>query len=154
MNNILRICTLFLLTSLSSCATSNSSEASSIEPKEYEIVEKQSISLSEFFLQEEEDYLIFIHADTCSHCKQIMGDVAQFAEDNLVKTYFLNASKEENKMNKVSVEEVTVGVDNLDDLCYAGTPTIFEIEKGVTTAHIPGKDKCLTFLNEIRKNNL
>ena len=154
MNNILRISTLFLLTALSACASNHTSQISSIEPKEYEIVEKQSISLSEFFLQEEEDYLVFIHADTCSHCKEIIGDVAQFAEDNLVKTYFLNVSKEENKMNKVSVEEITIGVDNLDDLVYAGTPTIFEIEKGVTTAHIPGKDKCLTFLNEMRKNNL
>ena len=103
MNNILRISTLFLLTALSACASNHTSQTSSIEPKEYEIVEKQSISLSEFFLQEEEDYLVFIHADTCSHCKEIIGDVAQFAEDNLVKTYFLNVSKEENKMNTVSI---------------------------------------------------
>ena len=153
MNLRLHIWPLLFVVALTSCSPAKNESTSKSESEEYEIVTKQEINLADFFLQEEEDYLVFCHSDTCQHCKEIIGDVAAFAEDNIAKTYFLCVSKEGNHLNKVSVDEITIGVSELEDLCYAGTPTIFEVEKGVTTANIPGKDKCLTFLNELRKND-
>ena len=150
----LHICPLLLVAAFTSCSPANSEWSSENASKEYEIVTKQEISLENFFLQEEEDYLVFCHSDTCTHCKQIMGDVASFAEDNIKKTYFLNVSKDNNAIYRVPSDEITVGVSDLEELCYAGTPTIFEIVNGVTTVNIPGKDKCLTFLNELRKNKI
>ena len=149
----LRICSLLFVASLISC-TSPVNETSSNQntTSEYEIVTKQEISLANFFLQEEEDYLVFCHSETCQQCKEIKGDVAEFAQDNIVKTYFLNVSISANKIRQVPIDNITVGIDNLDDLCYAGTPTLFEIKKGVTIANVPGKDKCRTYLNELRKN--
>ena len=154
MNLRLRICSLLFVAAFTSCTPNTGEISSQNAQKEYEIVTKQEIALADFFNQEETDYLVFVHSDTCPHCKEILGDVAAFAEENIKKTYFLNVSKDDNKINKVPVENIGVGVDNLDDLVYAGTPTLFEIENGVTTANIPGKDACLTFLNEIRKNNM
>lgn len=149
-----RICSLLFVVAFASCSSGKSGSENNVsEPEEYEIVERQSIDLAGFFEQEEEDYLVFCHADTCAQCHEIIGDVARFAEDNLVKTYFLNVSEPNNAITKVSVDEVTVGVSSLTDLVYAGTPTTFEVVNKTTIANVPGKDKCLTYLNEIRKNN-
>ena len=149
----LHIYPLLLVAALTSCSPARNECSSKNASEEYGIIAEQEIDLENFFLQEEEDYLVFCHSDTCGHCQEIMGDVVSFAEDNIKKTYFLNVSKGDNKIYRVSVEEITVGVSDLEELCYAGTPTIFEIVNGVTTVNIPGKDKCLTFLNELRKND-
>ena len=149
----LRFCTLLFVAVFTSCSAKESESQSKNNQEEYEIVETQAISLENFFEQEEEDYLVFCHSDTCSQCKEIIGDVAKFAEDNIRKTYFLNVSTDGNAITKVSIDDITTGVNNLDDLVFAGTPTIFEVVNKTTIANVPGKDKCLTYLNEIRKNN-
>lgn len=149
----LRICSLLLVAVFTSCSPAQSDSQSKNNSREYEIVERQSIALADFFEQEEEKYLVFCHSDTCSQCKEIIGDVAAFAEDNIEKTYFLNVSIPTNVISKVPLDDVTIGVSDLADLVYAGTPTIFEVVNKTTTANVGGKDKCLTFLNEIRKNS-
>lgn len=153
MNHRLGNCALLFVAVFTSCSPAKSESSSESKSEEYEIVNKQEISLMDFFLQED-DYLVFCHSDTCTQCKQIIGDVASFAEDNIIKTYFLNVSLPDNKITLVPIDEITIGVNSINDLVYAGTPTIFEVKNGITTSNIAGKDKCLTFLNEIRKNQI
>ena len=143
----------FLLTVVfTSCSPSISGSESKNAIQEYEIVTKQEISLCECLSQEEPDYLVFFHSDTCGHCKEIMEDVIRFAESNIMKMYFLNVGKDENKVGRCSADEITTGIDQVDDLRIVGTPTIMEVEDGITTMNVAGKDDCLKFLNELTAN--
>ena len=149
----LRLCMLLSVAVFTSCSPAQSEPQSKNNSQEYEIITNNTILLENFFDQEEDDYLVFVHSDTCAQCKEIIGDVVTFANDNIRKTYFLNMTTSSSKITKVSVNEITVGVSSVVGLVYVGTPTIYEVVNKTTTANIGGKDKCLTFLNEIRKNS-
>ena len=148
MNLRLRFIPIVLTILLASCTGNSSSKSSSSAktmPPENEIKLVNSLS------QEEEQYLIFFHSETCNHCKEIMGDVISFAEENIIKTYFLNISDPDNNIQRCTKEELTVGIDKVEDLRILGTPTIVKVENGVTTKNEGGKEKCLTLLAEERK---
>ena len=149
MNMKLHTLPFLLAVVFTSCSPSKSESTSKNAIQEYEIVSKQEINLSECLSQEEEQYLVFFHSDTCGHCKEIMEDVVLFASSNIMKMYFLNVAKTENRIDRCSLDEIEVGVDQVDDLKIVGTPTIMEIENGVTTMNVAGKDDCLKFLNEL-----
>lgn len=144
---------LLLVVTFTSCSPAKSGSESKNASSEYNIAEEQEIFLADSLSQEEEKYIVFFHSDTCNQCKQIIEDVKAFAMENILKTYFLNIAEPTNQVTIVPIDEITVGVDNVDDLCIAGTPTIIEVENGTTTKNIPGKDKCLTYLNEQRLEN-
>ena len=131
-----------------SCSTGKSESSSKNAIQEYGIVSKQDINLADCLSQIEEKYLIFFYSETCGHCKEIIEDVTLFAESNIIKTYFINISKSGNKIERCSHDEIEVGVDQVEELKIVGTPSIVEVEKGVTTANVVGKDSCLAFLNE------
>ena len=145
---------LLLAAVFTSCSPSKSESSSKNAVQEYGIIIKQEINLSDCLSQEEEDYLVFFHSDTCGHCKEIIDDVTLFASSNIIKTYFLNVSKSENKVPRCSLEDVDIGIDKFSDLKIVGTPTIVEVEKGITTANVAGKDLCLKFLNEKKDKNI
>ena len=144
---------LLLVVAFTSCSPANSEPVSKNTSSEYNIVDEQEIFLEDALSQEEEKYIIFFHSETCTQCQQIIEDVKAFAIENILKTYFLNTTKPTNQVTIVPKDEVTVGVSDVNNLVIAGTPTIIEVENGVTTKNIPGKDKCLTYLNEQRLNN-
>ena len=131
-----------------SCSTGKSESSNKNAIQEYGIVSKQDVNLADCLSQIEEKYLIFFYSETCGHCKEIIEDVTLFAESNIIKTYFLNISKSENKIKRCSHDEIEIGIDRVEDLKIVGTPTIVEVEKGETTANVAGKDSCLSFLNE------
>ena len=139
---------LLLVAVFTSCSPKGSESSSKNAIQEYEIVNKQEIYLDDCLTQIEEDYLIFFHSETCGHCKEIIEDVTLFAESNIIKTYFLNISKNENKIERCSHDEIEIGIDSVEDLKIVGAPTIVEVENGVTTANVVGKDSILSFLNE------
>ena len=141
---------LILAVVFTSCSPSKSESSSKNAVQEYEIISRQEIYLSECLSQEEEHYLVFFHSETCGHCQEIIEDVISFAESDTVKTYFLDVGKNENKIARCSMDEIPIGIDQVDDLKIVGTPTIMEIEEGIVMANIPGKDACLSFLNELR----
>ena len=131
-----------------SCSTGKSESSSKNVIQEYGIVSKQDVNLADCLSQIEEKYLIFFYSETCGHCKEIIEDVTLFAESNIIKTYFLNISKNENKIERCSHDEIEIGIDSVEKLKIVGTPTIVEVENGVTTANVVGKDSILSFLNE------
>ena len=131
-----------------SCTGSKSESSNKNAIQEYGIISQQEINLADCLSQIEENYLVFFHSETCGHCKEIIEDVIAFAESNIIKTYFLNVSKSENKVERCLRDEIEIGIDNVDDLKIVGTPTIVEVENGVTTANVAGKESCLAFLNE------
>lgn len=153
MNLRWHICPLVLVAVFASCSPAKSESSSKNASKEYEtIINDLLIKWDDCLSQEESNYLVFVYAETCTHCHEIMGDVIQFTQENVVKTYFVNKSDSTNEINICPVDEVTVGINEIDKLAIAGTPTIFEIEEGKTTKNIYGADDCLTFLNEQRLN--
>ena len=139
---------LLLVAVFTSCSSSKSESSSKNAIQEYEIVRKQEINLDDCLSQIEEKYLIFFHSETCPHCQEIIEDVIAFAESNIIKTYFLDVSKKENKINRCSFEEIEAGIDRVENLKIVGTPSIIEVEKGITTVNVAGKSACLAFLNE------
>ena len=153
MNLRWHICPLVLVAVFTSCSSAESESLSKNASKEYgTIIKNLEIKWDDCLSQEEGDYLVFVYAETCTHCHEIMGDVILFIKENIMKTYFVNKSDSANKISICPIDEVVVGIDEIDKLAIAGTPTIFEIEEGKTTANIFGSDACLTFLNEQRLN--
>ena len=139
----------FLITALiASCSPGKSESTSKNAIHEYEIVEKQSIDLVDCLSQEEDKYLVFVHSKTCLHCQEIIEDVISFASSNTMKTYFLDISKQGNKIPLCSAGEIEQGINRVEDIKIAGTPTLLEVEEGIITFNIAGKDSCLSFLNE------
>ena len=153
MNNKLRILP-FLITALfASCSPAKSGQMSKNAFSEYNITFDQKIIWLDCLSQKEDHYLIFFYSETCAHCHEIMGDVLSFAEDNIIKMYFLDIKASDTKIPTSNNIDLTIGVNTVDDLFIAGTPSIIEVENWIVKANIAGTDNCLTFLNEQRLIN-
>ena len=141
----------FFLTALfSSCSPVESEQMNKNTSREYNIPLDQKIVWSDCLKQKEDHYLVFFYSDTCAHCHEIMGDVLSFYEANVLPTYFLDIKASDTIVPISNNIDLTIGVDNIDDLFIAGTPTILEVENWIVKANVPGSDNCLTFLNEQR----
>ena len=150
MNLKMRIIPVLAAVLLASCSNNASNKQSS---SAFDIAKEQEINLVDCLSQKEEQYLVFFHSETCSKCQQIIGDVIEFANANIVTTYFLDIKKAGNEIQTCTADELVLGVDNVDDLRILGTPTIIKVENGTTVANVAGKEKCLTFLNEQRMDD-
>lgn len=146
----LRILPLVLVAMFASCAPAKSEQMSKNAFDEYEILNTQQIKWSTVLNQTETNYLVFFYSETCQHCHEIMGDVIAFSLSEIMKTYFLDIKKSEAKVPIKNEIDETIGANVIDELFIAGTPTIIEVEDGTVKANVPGKDECLTFLNEQR----
>ena len=150
MNLRLRILPVFLTAMFASCSPAASEQMSKNAFSEYEIVQNNQIIWSEIFKQNEDRYLVFFYSETCGHCHQIMGDVIAFSQEEITKMYYLNTKDQGIKIPINPLTESTIGMDTVDELFIAGTPTIMEIKNHVVNNNIPGKDECLTYLNMLR----
>ena len=150
MNFRWQFCPLLVVATIASCTPKESQSSNKNASKEYGIVTDQEILLADCLSQKEENYIIFFHSDKCEHCKQIIEDVTEFASLNILKTYFVNVAKSENKIKICQPIDLTIGVTDVNDLAIVGTPSIVEVENGMTIANAPGKESCLTYLNEQR----
>ena len=153
MNNKLRILPFVLTALFASCSPAESEQMSKNAFSEYEIPLDRKIIWSNCLKQKEDRYLVFFYSETCAHCHEIMGDVLAFTNDNIVTTYFLDIKASDIKIPISNNIDLTIGVDSIDDLFIAGTPSIVEVENQIVTANIAGTDNCLTFLNEQRLLN-
>lgn len=142
-----------LLALLTSCSSSSSEQSFSNISSGFDIPSEQQIIWSDCLNQEEDDYLVFFYSETCNHCHEIMGDVLAFSAENIIKVYFSDINKGETKIPISREIDDTVGITDINSFCIAGTPTLIEVYEGTVTANVPGKDDCLSFLNEQRINN-
>ena len=150
MNNKLRILPFALTALFASCTPAESEQMSKNTFSEYKQTIDEKIMWSDCLSQNEDHYLVFFYSETCSHCHEIMGDVLSFKEENILKLYFLNIKEQDIKIPISNNIDLTIGIDNVDDLFISGTPSIIEIENWIVKANIAGTDNCLTFLNEQR----
>ena len=150
MNNKLRILPFVLTALFASCTPAESEQMSKNTFSEYKQTIDEKIMWSDCLSQNEDHYLVFFYSETCSHCHEIMGDVLSFKEENILKLYFLNVKEQDIKIPISNNIDLTIGIDNVDDLFISGTPSIIEIENWIVKANIAGTDNCLTFLNEQR----
>ena len=148
----MHICSLFVAAMFVSCSPVKNEQSNKNASTEYELPTEQEIFLKDCLAQNESQYLVFFHSDTCTHCQEIRGDVLSFCEENILKMYFLNTKKPTNEIQTCSREEITLGISGYENLKIVGTPTIIKVENGVTVANVAGKDDCLTLLNEERLN--
>ena len=153
MNTKLRICPLLLVAMFASCAPVRNERMSKNAFSEYEIPIDQEIIWSDCLNQKEANYLVFFYAETCGHCHEIMGDVLEFSRSDIIKTYFSDIKKGEEKLPISNNVDETLGITEINDFFIAGTPTVIEVYEGIVIANIPGKDECLTFLNDQRMND-
>ena len=150
MNNKLRILPFALTALFASCTPAESEQMSKNTFSEYKQTIDEKIMWSDCLSQNEDHYLVFFYSETCAHCHEIMGDVLSFKEENILKMYFLNVKEQDIKIPISNNIDLTIGIDTVDDLFIAGTPSIIEIENWIVKANIAGTDNCLTFLNEQR----
>ena len=150
MTNKLCILPLFLTALFTSCSPAESEQLSKNTHSEYKINIDEKIMWSNCLSQIEDHYLVFFYSDTCTHCHEIMGDVLSFKEANILKMYFLNLKEQDVAIPISNDIDFTIGVDSVDDLSIAGTPSIIEVETRIVKANVAGSDNCLTFLNEQR----
>ena len=153
MNYKLRILPFVLTVLFASCSPAESEQMSKNAFSEYKITIDQKIIWTDCLSQKEDHYLIFFYSETCSHCHEIMGDVLSFAEEDVLKMYFLDIKSSDTKIPISNSIDLTIGADTIDDLFIAGTPSIIEVENWIVKANIAGTDNCLTFLNEQRLYN-
>ena len=152
MSRRMHICLLIVAAMFVSCSPAQNEQSNKNASTEYEVPIEQEIFLKDSLSQNESQYLVFFHSDTCSHCKEIMGDVLSFCKENILKLYFLNIRTPTNEIKTCPKEEIVVGINNYEDLRIAGTPTIIKVENGKTTANVAGKEDCLALLNQFRLN--
>lgn len=138
---------LALLTMLSACSSTTSNSSKSAY-SEYQIVNEKQIKWENILSQSEEEYVVFFYSETCSHCHEMMNEIISFATDNIEPTYFLDVAKNEIVIQKV--EEIKIGIDDINEFGILGTPTLVEIKEGKVAANIGGLDPCLSFMNEKR----
>ena len=152
----LKVCILPFLTMalFTSCSPAQSEYSNKNTSSEYEINANLLISWDDCLSQKENHYLVFFYSKSCQHCHQIMGDVLSFCESNIVKTYFLDTKDPDNNVQLSNDIDKTIGVSKTDELFTVGTPTLLEIEDGFVKANVPGKEDCLSLLNELRLNNI
>lgn len=152
----LKVCILPFLTMalFTSCSPAQSEYSNKNTSSEYEINANLLISWDNCLSQKENHYLVFFYSKSCQHCHQIMGDVLSFSESNIVKTYFLDTKNPNNNVQLSNDIDKTIGVSKTDELFIVGTPTLLEIEDGYVKANVPGKEDCLSLLNELRLNNI
>ena len=153
MNNKLRILPFVVTALFISCSPAESEQMSKNVSSEYNVPIEQKIAWSSCLSQKEDHYLVFFYSETCAHCHEIMGDVLSFNNSNIIPMYFLDTKASDTKIPISNNIDLTIGVDNVDDLFIAGTPTIIEVENWLVKANIAGSDNCLTFLNEQRLLN-
>ena len=153
MNYKLRILPFVLTALFASCSPAESEQMSKNTFSEYNVPVNQKIVWSTCLNQKEDHYLVFFYSETCAHCHEIMGDVLSFNDANILPMYFLDTKASDTKIPISSNIDLTIGVDNVDDLFIAGTPTILEVKNHIVIANVPGSDNCLTFLNEQRLLN-
>ena len=144
---------LVLLVLLASCSPSTSEQSSPSASSGFDIPAEQEIIWTDCLSQEEDNYLVFFYSETCNHCHEIMGDVLAFSAENIIKVYFSDVMKGDPKITISRDIDATLGVTDVNNFFIAGTPTLIEVYEGTVTANVPGKDDCLSFLNEQRINN-
>ena len=145
-----RFLSLVLVAMFTSCTPEVSEQSNENAWKDYEIVIKNQIKWSAILSQKENHYLIFFYSETCPYCHEIMGDVIAFSTSEIVMTYFIDIKESETKIPIKNEIDETIGKSKIDDIFIMGTPTIIEIEEYIVKANVPGKDNCLTLLNELR----
>ena len=114
--------------------------------EEQNIVVNQQISWLETLNQKENHYLVFIYSETCGYCHDMKDEIIDFAESDILKTYFINTKKSEVPITP----EIIENTKDVNELSIIGTPTILEIENGTAISNIAGIDKCLSFLIDKR----
>ena len=147
MNYKLRILPFALTVLFASCSPAKSEQMSK---NIFSVTNDQKIDWSDCLGQKEDHYLVFFYSETCTHCHEIMGDVLSFAESNILKLYFLDIKASDSKIPISNNIDLTIGIDKVDALFIAGTPSIIEVENWTVKANVAGTDNCLTFLNEQR----
>ena len=147
MNYKLRILPFVLTVLFASCSPAKSEQMSK---NILSVTNDQKIDWSNCLSQKEDHYLVFFYSETCTHCHEIMGDVLSFAESNILKLYFLDIKASDSKIPISNNIDLTIGIDKVDALFIAGTPSIIEVENWTVKANVAGTDNCLTFLNEQR----
>ena len=152
MKTVLKICSLLFVAIPISCSQSNSSN---VKPTSniYDIVSEQNIFLADCLSQSEKHYLVYFYSDSCSSCLNMKDVVVSFANSNIVKTYFVDTQRQENKIQICPIDELKVWVDDVNDLYIAGTPTIIEVKSGITVSNVAGESECLNFLETFSEDS-
>ena len=149
----MHICSLFVAAMFVSCSPAQNEQSNKNASTDFKIPIEQEIVLIDCLSQSESQYLVFFHSETCSHCREIMGDILLFNDETILKVYFLDIKKPNNEVTICQKEEIVLGVSNYQDIKIIGTPTLIKVENGVTTANVAGKEECLTLINQERLNN-
>ena len=129
-----------------SCSPAHETTIKEKTYQDYEIIRSHQIKWSDILDQHENNYIVFIYSETCLYCHEMLDEIVNFANGDLLTTYFVNGSIEK----LIISEDYGIGITNISDLSIKGTPSIIEVNDKMVVANVPGIDQCLTYLNEKR----
>lgn len=112
---------------------------------------KYHIVKKDMFLQEENEYYIFIYSTTCTVCSQIEEEVVKYAnkaisDSSYIKLYFLNIGDKINNggIKCASNDECNMdflGADSYSQIQIEGPPCLIKIKDGKVVSIFDGKTK-------------
>ena len=150
MNHKLRILPLILVATFASCTPVENEQMSKNALIDFDYSLYPHLDWQDSLKQQESNYLLFFYSKTCTYCQEIIEDVQAFCDENIMKVYWIN-TRETSTTIPVSYDiDKTLGVDDVSNLFIRGTPSIIEVFKGIVVANVPGKENCLTFINDQR----
>lgn len=113
---------------------------------DYQDVENLKIQANDILNLAKTKYFVYIYNLNCYYCNLIKQDIISYALSNKYPTYFLEYDETINICYIVDEEKK---INNLDDLCILGTPTLLDVFNNQIVFNISGSEKILNYL----KNN-
>ena len=109
---------------------------------EYFEVDKYLINWDDIFLQNIDNYYVYIYSQTCSHCQQLKNWIISEALKR-GDIFFVKGSMKDSLSSDVSN---TIGATSIDNLSIEGYPTLLRIEEKTLVKNVAGNSKILELL--------
>ncbi len=131
------------ITLLSSCVSlsithsneQNEERKEQVIEHSYDEISHLKIYWSTIFVQEEDNYYVYLYSVTCSHCNSIKNEMIEYALLEQEKIYFVSSSAEHVLTQEVNKYEQ---IDSLDDLKIKGYPTLLKLENHIVKKNLAG----------------
>lgn len=133
--------TFILLTLLSSCSITNSSD---LIYEDYNQLEEYQITWKDLFSLSNSEYFVYIYSLSCLHCQNIKEEVISFVISEKYPTYLIEYTKDIPISNNV---EDCIGSSSYVDVTIKGTPSLLQIKNGYLILNVAGSKEILSVLD-------
>lgn len=141
---------LLIVVSLLTIGCSNSEKVISKETESiifknhsYEEVDHLMIEWKNMFLQEKEQYYVYVFSKTCGHCREIKNQVIDYALSEKETIFFIEYN---NEILIIDDRDILIGVHKIDKCGILGVPSLFEIKEQKVSNYYLGEIEVIEIL--------